>query len=370
MSMECQENMLLKAKYVDIKNVLITSGNSPYSAEIGGVNHRFSGGGVHGSRSNYKVLSTDSLKIMDVDFCSFYPLVMLGHMNEWVYSAMSRNRYKKLLVNRIKAKFDGNLAEANRIKNIIDPIYGLVRRENADYGLEVCKKGQTIMLEFLYKLLSVEGVVLINTNTDGVIVSYPASNEPVLESVIEAYKLKVRIPVEYKRLHSIYVADINCYAADIGESYVYVKGEKKMIAQDQHKLVLKGLKASPIVEEAVAKSILYGEDCTTTINACTDPAKFTKRFTEQPKSCRWQVDHKWRILPNADIPIFATKNKLFGPVVKVNERGIANKLSNTAEHCIVDYTGLLKLKDIDTDFYILQARNYITKFYEKVGIKL
>lgn len=366
--MKCQEYLTMHAKFANIKGRIRALGNNSFSAEIGGVNHRFSGGGVHGSSSAFKLSSTDSVKIMDVDFTSFYPFIMLEHMKDWKYTAMNRSQYKKLLVERIRAKFEGNTEESQRLKNIIDPVYGLVRRENVEYGLNVCKIGQMIMVDLLERILSVAGVKIINTNTDGVIISYPVAEESAMVRLIEAYKSEVKIPIEYRQIHTIYVADINCYAVDMGEAYVYVNSEKRVLAQDEHKLVLKGFKSSPIVEEAVAKSILYGEDCTTTINACTDPAKFTKRFTEQPKSCRWQVDHKWRILPNADIPIFATKNKLFGPVVKVNERGIANKLSNTAEHCIVDYTGLLQLKDIDTDFYILQARNYIAKFYRKVGI--
>lgn len=340
----------------------------PPDVKLLGIAHAISRGGLHAARKNCGYTESSSLKLVDIDFSSYYAYIMAKYVN-WTYSKMSKADFCKVLATRIRAKWEGNKEKAAAMKAIIAPAYGLLRKENPQKGLEICLLGQLFLMDLLEKLEAVKGIELIQTNTDGIILTYPTDQETDLVNTVEAFKERVKIPLEYQQLHSLLQQDGNYYVAELGEAYTFRNAQKLVISPDTHAYRVKGKVCAPATANAIAEKLLNGKPVTESINAEADAASFSLKVRREPlneSGLRWYAKSKWLELGDA-ISTYAVKEKALGPVYRLGYDRKLKRVTGTSEHTLVT-DKKIPIGYIDKGFYIGEAQQYLN-LWEKKGIQ-
>ena len=336
-----------------------------FTKSFGGLEHKFGRGGGHAAAANCSITEDDRVQIVDIDFCSFYPYIMLRYV-PWFWHGMSREQFRSLLIERINAKFNGKDNVANSIKQRIATAYGLARRENDELGFRVCAIGQLILVDLLDKLRVIGGLKVLNTNTDGVIIAYPRSEEHKLVETVEVFKARIRIPIEYVEIHKLIQRNVNCYIAELGESFIYRNGAKCVLKPDTKQVKVKGLsKDLPlIVKNAVAEELLFSKSIRSSIYSCEDLKAFAvdKSDTDK-KSYRWQVNDKFMVLRDS-FSIYATNDNRYGVIGYLASGNHIQKVAGTSKHSIADTKGLMQLNILDKEYYVNMANELVEVWSE------
>lgn len=349
----------------DVKSFLcshVATGET-FTKSFGGLEHKFGRGGVHAAAANCSITENDRFRIVDIDFCSFYPYIMLRYV-PWFWHGMSREQFTSLLIERINAKFNGKDNVANSIKQRIATAYGLARRENEELGFRVCAIGQLILVDLLDKLGVIGGLKVLNTNTDGVIIAYPRSEEHKLVETVEAFKARIMIPIEYVEIHKLIQRNVNCYIAELGESFIYRNGAKCVLKPDTNQVKVKGIsKDLPlIVKNAVAGALLSNKSTRSSIFSCEDLKAFAvgKSDTDK-KNYRWQVKDKFMVLRDS-FSIYATNDKRYGVIGYLDRGNCIQKVAGTSKHSIADTKGLMQLNVLDKEYYVSIANELVEEW--------
>ena len=336
--------------------------------KILGVMHTYTRGGLHGAKKCYSNQESRNVIIMMMDFSSYYPFIMLLYV-PWFWSRMTKEEFESALKARIEAKRNGDKAKAKKLKTVINPAYGRARKENEELGFEICLIGQLLISDLLERLgEEVSSLAIIQTNTDGIIVSYKASAQRIVDRVVGSFVNEVNMPLELTRVHRISQQDINTYVAEIGETVVVSPGIPRYLQdEDHHTYKVKGVTAADIVKTAIAESIFNGKDVKYVINSCCDLKEFALTCERQPlraKGLRWIVQGKALVLPD-EVSVYATKDTSCGQVGSIDYTDLFSKLPGTSNHSIADINGNMTMNLLDKEFYITEANRYLQAWNKK-----
>ena len=228
--------------------------------------HKMGQGGIHSENKASDYKADDKHVILDLDFGSYYPSIMLKygihpqHLGKHFLEVV-----KTLTEQRLAAKAKGDKVTADTLKITINSLYGLLGDSNyflsddmAMYQTTIL--GQLTILKLIDRYEELEGVTCIYSNTDGASFMVPRGAMDEALELCTKLEEEIGIVLEYELYDRFLLRNVNnfIWTTDTGEFK-----KKGMFAYKQD--VTKGYK-SPIVATALVEYFTKGIDPEITIN--------------------------------------------------------------------------------------------------------
>lgn len=367
---------------------------------VAGIPHSFGFGGLHGA-ADTPIHKTG--QILHVDVNNYYPSMLIA----WglVTRAATNDNYhlvyntrKSMKAKQIAAAKSGNKAEAKNwkkaqlpYKKMLNALSGGMKDEtNPAYDPRnnncMCINGQLMLLDLIEHLEAVPGFQLIQSNTDGLIIWIPDTDE-AFEMVDDiCWKWEQRcstdqcsILLELDNISEIYQKDVNNYL------WVGADGSVERIGA-----YVKELSATdndlPILNKALVDYMVHKTPVEQTINQCDDLIMFQK-IVKLSEKYDW-VEHEHctpvitktgkRVIKEVyEYPekvkysyksyrVFASNSQDDGRLLKrkkVKTKG--EKFGNTPDHCFIcndDVCGVKTPQTLDKGWYIDLAKKRLKQF--------
>lgn len=367
---------------------------------VAGMPHSFGFGGLHGAES--KPIHKSG-QILHVDVNNYYPSMLIA----WglVTRAATNDNYtlvyktrKSMKAKQITAAKSGNKAEAKNwkkaqlpYKKMLNALSGSMKDEtNPAYDPRnnncMCINGQLMLLDLIEHLEAVPGFELIQSNTDGLIIWIPDTDEAfeMVDDICWEWEQRCStercsILLELDNISEIYQKDVNNYL------WVGTNGSVERIGA-----YVKELSATdndlPILNKALVEYMVHKTPVEQTINQCDDLIMFQKIVKLSNKYDWVEHEHCTPIITNIgkrvikqvyEYPekvrysyksyrVFASNCQDDGRLLKrkkVKPKG--EKFGNTPDHCFIcndDVCGVKAPKTLDKSWYIDLAKKRLKQF--------
>jgi len=263
---------------------------------IDGLRIDFGVGGIHASLSEKIVKENKKYLIRDADVSSMYPNVAISnriypeHLGE-KFCDIYQDMYEQ------RKSYGKGTAENAMLKLALNGCYG---KSNDKYSvfydpkftMSITINGQLSLLMLVDKLLEIEGLKLVQLNTDGVTVALPRDAEDLYKQVCQQWEIDVKLQLEYVDYSAMYIRDVNSYIA------VYSKGGVKRKGAYQYEgLGWHQNQSCLVVPMAAEAFMLNGTDPEEFIRNHKDKFDFLLR-TKVPRSSKLIM----RMQDGTDIP--------------------------------------------------------------------
>lgn len=243
---------------------------------INGFRFDFGTGGIHGSIESSVVQEDDSCIIIDADVASMYPNIAIANR---VYPKHLSEKFCDIYeeVYHQRKSYAKDTAENAMLKLALNGVYGDSNNQfspffDSQYTMTITINGQLSLCLLAEKLMEIEGLSLIQVNTDGVTVKLPRHKVDEYNAVCDAWQKQVGLVLEFAQYSKMIVRDVNNYIAVYTDGKVKRKGayqyEKLGWYQDQGGLV---------IPKAAEAHMLYGKDIATFIKEHQDNYDFMMR---------------------------------------------------------------------------------------------
>lgn len=275
-----------------------------YSAKltttVAGVPHIFAFGGLHGAVEKYHGTG----QILHVDVNSFYPAIMIE------YGLLSRSvrepeKYREIRDKRIEYKKAKNPLQAP-YKIVLNSTYGICKdKHNKAYdprrANEICINGQLLLLDLIEHLEVIEGFELIQSNTDGLIIKIPDTDEAfeAVDDVCYEWEQRTHMSLGFDYIREIWQGDVNNYVfvdvdGEIERKGAYVKPNSDLDND------------LPILNTAILERIINHTPVEKTIHDCKDLQQFQKIYKLTSKYL--YAVHNGEKVDGKVFRVFASKN--------------------------------------------------------------
>lgn len=367
---------------------------------VAGIPHSFGFGGLHGAESK-PIHKTG--QILHVDVNNYYPSMLIA----WglVTRAATNDNYtlvyktrKSMKAKQIAAAKSGNKAEAKNwkkaqlpYKKMLNALSGGMKDEtNPAYDPRnnncMCINGQLMLLDLIEHLEAVPGFELIQSNTDGLIIWIPDTDEAfeMVDDICWEWEQRCStercsILLELDNISEIYQKDVNNYLWVGSDGSVERIGAyvKELSATDND---------LPILNKALVEYMVHKTPVEQTINQCNDLIMFQKIVKLSDKYDWVEHEHCTPVITNTgkrvikqvyEYPekvrysyksyrVFASNCQDDGRLLKrkkVKPKG--EKFGNTPDHCFIcndDVCGVKAPQTLDKSWYIDLAKKRLKQF--------
>ena len=260
-----------------------------YITEVAGVPHKFGFGGLHGAIGRINIKKDGSKEIVNtpvhiegyllhVDVGSYYPSMLIAH-GLVTRAARKPEQYKNVYDTRMALKAAGKKKEQAPYKKLLNALSGAMKdRTNPAYDPRnnniMCINGQLMLLDLIEHLEAVEGFRLIQSNTDGLIIQIPDTDEAFYQVDDICYEWESRCSTELCKIllgldviREIYQKDVNNYLWVNEDGGVERKGDYlKELSPIDYNL--------PILNTALVEYMVHKTPVEQTINSCQDLIEF------------------------------------------------------------------------------------------------
>lgn len=339
-----------------------------FETTVAGIPHTFGFGGLHGATA--KPIHAKGL-ILHVDVGSYYPSMLIAW--DLVTRASTNDNYRLVYDTRMKLKHEGKKKEQAPYKKLLNALSGAMKDENNPaYDPRnnniMCINGQLMLLDLIEHLEVVPGFQLIQSNTDGLIIQIPDTDEAfnMVDDICYDWEMrcstdKCKILLELDTIAEIYQKDVNNYLWIDAEGKVERKGAYvKQLSPTDFDL--------PIINEALVRYMVDHIPVEKTINECDDLIQFQK-VVKLSDNYRW-VEHEQ---PGRNVRytyksyrVFASVDETDGRLLKCGgKRGKGEKFANTPDHCFIVNDKVNEMtvpKKLDRGWYIELARKRLKDF--------
>ena len=358
---------------------------------VAGIPHTFGWGGIHGAIDH--PVHVDGY-LLHVDVGSYYPSMLIAH--QLVTRAAANDNYKKVYDTRMALKAAGKKAEQAPYKKILNALSGAMKdKTNPAYDARnnncMCINGQLMLLDLIEHLEVVPGFQLIQSNTDGLIISIPDTDEAFYQVDDICYEWETRcstdlcsIKLGLDVVKEIYQKDVNNYLwVDLDGGIERKGGYVKELSSIDYDL--------PILNKALVEYMVHKIPVEQTINECDDLIEFQKiaklsdlfqwveheygnthvepKFTRTGKRAgKMLVYDDVRKYVNKSYRVFASKDPKAGRLLtcRVKDgRTERKKFGNTPDKCFIYNEPVVGVKcpeELDKDWYIAEARKRLKHF--------
>ena len=329
---------------------------------IDGFRFDFGTGGIHGSLSSKIARQTKTYQIVDADVSSMYPNIAIA--NDVYPEHLSRKFceiYKDVYEQR--KSFAKGTAENAMLKLALNGVYGDSNNQysvfyDPQYTMKITINGQLSLCLLAEKLLEIEGLKLVQVNTDGVTVALLRNTRKQYDDVCAAWQKQVGLQLEFAEYDKMFIRDVNNYIA------LYTDGKTKNKGAYEYKdLGWHKNHSSLVIPMAAEAHMLYGADIRDFIMNHKEKYDFMLR-TKVPRSSRLVLvqDDGTEVLQQNICRYYPCKSG--GKLVKImppleqggEERRLSIDSAWKVKPCnnIDDYVG-----DIDYDYYVAEAEKLI-----------
>lgn len=358
-----------------------------YQCDVAGIPHVFGFGGLHGATE--KPCHVTGL-IIHVDVGSYYPSMLIG----WdlvTRAAQKPEQYKHVYDTRMRLKAEGKKKEQAPYKIMLNALSGAMKdAHNPAYDPRnnncMCINGQLMLLDLIEHLEVVPGFELIQSNTDGLIIRIPDTDEAFDQVDDICYEWESRCSTEKCAITlgldivaEIYQKDVNNYLWIDADGGVERKGAYvKPLSSIDYDL--------PILNTALVEYMVNRTPVEQTINACNELKQFQK-IVKLSDKYRW-VEHeqgmpeivttgvrvkrqqyiyqKTQRYEYKSYRVFASGRRTDGRILKCGgARGKPEKFANTPDHCFIfndSVNGVEPPDHLDRDWYINLAKKRLKHF--------
>lgn len=226
---------------------------------VGGYRIDFGVGGVHASLTEKIVRETKSYMIRDADVSSMYPNIAISnriypeHLGE-SFCAIYKSMYEE------RKSHPKGSAENAMLKLALNGSYG---KSNDKYSvfydpkftMSITINGQLSLLMLADRLLDIEGLKLVQLNTDGLTVAMLRNTEQQYNQICEQWQKDVVLELEFVDYSKMIIRDVNNYIA------VYTNGKTKRKGAYQYEGLAWNMNQSALVIPMAAEAnMLHGAD--------------------------------------------------------------------------------------------------------------
>lgn len=335
-----------------------------FKIAAGGLEHTLGWGGIHAAKEKYYCDNRDR-QIWHVDVASFYPRLMIYHK---LLTRNSKNpeKFKEIFERRIQLKKEGKKKEQAPLKIVINSTYGACKDVySAAYDPRqanlITLNGQLMLLDLIEHLEAIPGFDLIQSNTDGLIISLPNDDESFdkMDDICYEWEQRCNMELEFDEIESIYQKDVNNYV------FRFVNG--KLERKGAYVKELNPLDFDlPIVNKALVDYMMNKVAVETTVGLCDDLIMFQKIAKLSGKY--EYVEHNNKKYTYKCYRVFASKDPSDGRLLKVKKKEtgmVGEKFANTPESCFIfndDVTDVKVPTKLDKQWYIDLAHKRLNDF--------
>jgi hypothetical protein len=244
----------------------------------------FGTGGIHGSVESQIVTADETHCIIDADVSSMYPNIAIANR---VYPEHLSDKFCDIYqdVYNQRKSYAKNTAENAMLKLALNGVYGDSNNKfspfyDPQYTMSITINGQLSILLLAEKLLNIEGLSIVQVNTDGITVKLPHHKVTEYESICAAWQKQVGLELEFAHYSKMIIRDVNNYIALYTDGKIKRKGVYQYEGlgwhQDQGGLV---------IPKAAEAHMLHGVDIAKFIRSHDNDYDFLMR-TKVPRSSR------------------------------------------------------------------------------------
>ena len=331
---------------------------------VDGFRFDFGTGGIHGSVSSCIVAESDTHQIIDADVSSMYPNIAIANR---VFPEHLTDRFCDIYkdVYEQRKSYPKASAENAMLKLALNGVYGDSNNQyspfyDPQYTMTITINGQLSLCLLAEKLLTIEGLSLVQVNTDGVTVLCPRNMMDKYNAICEAWQQQVGLQLEYASYSKMIIRDVNNYLAFYTDGKVKRKGSYQYEGlgwhQNQGGLVI------PMAAEA---KMIYGTDIKDFVQNHKDMYNFMLR-TKVPRNSKLMLvmEDGSEIQQQNICRYYACKDG--GKLVKIMpalvEGGEDRRLSIDSSWNVKTCNNIKDFgNDIDYDYYIAEAEKLVVQ---------
>lgn len=229
-------------------------------ADIDGFEFVFGLGGIHGSIESQSVYSDDEYVIVDLDVASYYPNLAIKNK---VYPAHFGEAFCDIYENvyNTRKSYKKGTAENGVFKLALNGVYGDSNNQysaflDPQYTMTITINGQMLLCMFAEQAIKIEGLELIQANTDGITVRLPRNRVDELEAIREWWQDLTQLELEEAVYSAMHIRDVNNYIA------VYENGSVKRKGAYGHSedLAWHQNHSMQVVAKAAEAALVHGRD--------------------------------------------------------------------------------------------------------------
>lgn len=331
---------------------------------IGDTSYTIKEGGIHDKNKDVIWESNQLYTIMDYDFGSYYPNLMItlgiypAHLNDFL------PLFKRIVDQRLKAKAEGDKSTSDILKIVINSIYGKLQEENSwlldrQAQLGVCMNGQLYIL-MIIEALEAKGIKVIYANTDGWSVYCPNERIEECNKICQEFADYFNIPLEYERYDRFVISNVNAYLW-IKDNYTKLKGDMFTTNPD----LSKGFNY-PVVSIALLEYFINGTDPLETLHNHDNVLDFAiakksaKKFRIYYRSI---VNGEYIEEEQQKTNRYIVTNRATGKLVKVDSETGKEYTFPNANRCMI----LNDCQDINPKSYPINYNFYAARVWDDIN---
>lgn len=341
---------------------------------VAGILHTFGFGGCHGA-PNDPVHYSGGLYHIDVN--NYYPSLLLAH--GIVTRAATNNNFKTIYDTRKALKYKQTHAKTKEevkkykkeqlpYKLMLNALSGAMKdHKNNAYDPRnnniMCINGQLMLLDLIEHLEEIPNFKLIQSNTDGLIIQIPDTNEAfdMMDDICYEWECrmstdKCEITLETDQIAEIYQKDVNNYLwIDLDGGIERKGGYVKELNSLDYDL--------PIINKALVEYMVNKIPVAQTINDCQDLIMFQKIVKLSSKY--EYVEHNGIRYEYKCYRVFASDDLHDGQIHKCRSGSNPAKFGNTPDHCFIDNNDIQDKEvpdKLDRQWYIDLAEKRLKDF--------
>ena len=364
---------------------------------VAGIPHTFGFGGLHGAPGDIKVKKNGKKEIVSkphyymgaiyhVDVNNYYPSMLIAH--GLVTRSATNNKYAEIYETRKQLKMKQLAAKTKEeakmykrqqspYKQLLNALSGAMKdKNNKAYDPRnnnmMCMNGQLMLLDLIEHLeAGIPDFVLIQSNTDGLIVQIPDTDEAfnLLDDICYEWETRCStdlcsITLATDQIREVYQKDVNNYlwidiSGDVERKGAYVK-ELDSLDNDL-----------PIINEALVNYMTKRIPLEETICKCDELIKFQKIV--KLSDAYEYVEYNGKRYDYKCYRVFASTSSRDGKILKVKKKTnkdgetnyVGEKFANTPEQCFIyneEVKGVKVPNKLDYRWYLDLARDRLKDF--------
>jgi Predicted 3'-5' exonuclease related to the exonuclease domain of PolB len=258
------------------------------TARVNGFEFVFGLGGIHGSIESEIVESDADFIIVDLDVSSYYPNLAITnrfypkHLGE-TFCDIYKHLYEQ------RKTYPKGSAENAMLKLALNGVYG---DSNSAFSvfydplftMSITLNGQLLLCVLAEQLLKIDGLQLIQVNTDGLTVRVPRANKHQVDSMRKWWEELTALELEEAIYKTMMIRDVNNYIAVYENDKVKRKGayEYDMDWSQNH--------GGMVIAKVAEKVLIEGAPIRETVEQWPEIMDFMLR-TKVPRSSYLAIEH-------------------------------------------------------------------------------
>lgn len=258
-------------------------------ARVNGFDFVFGLGGIHGSIESEIVESDADNIIVDLDVSSYYPNLAIANRFYPAHLGESFCDIYKHLYEQRKT-YPKTSAENAMLKLALNGVYGDSNNQfsvfyDPLYTMKITLNGQLLLCVLAEQLFKIDGLRLIQVNTDGLTVRVPRANKHQVDTMRKWWEELTGLDLEEAIYKTMMIRDVNNYIA------VYENGKIKRKGAYEYDLDWSKNHGGMVIAKVVEKVLVEGAPIRETVEQWPDMMDFMLR-TKVPRSSYLAIEYE------------------------------------------------------------------------------